>query len=99
MVPYFTKNFAPLIGLLKVLTFGPGEEIFGFETVPTMFYVVKHGRVKFEDKRLAQTGQSGSTQSTAMIRVEGEWFGFESLLCGPYAEMTHEDLLRRSITG
>lgn len=32
-----------------------------------------------------------------MIKVEGEWFGYESFICGPYASMTQEQLLNQSI--
>ena len=79
---------------MTIRTYGAGEVIFDFESVPTMFYVIKSGRVRFEDNRLfaekllAEQVRPGSGVETSLIKVEGEWFGFESFLCGPYATMT-----------
>ena len=73
--------------------------------MPTHFYIVKQGRVRFEDARLMDGGTRKSNQGSMssrkdptakdshLIKVEGEWFGYETFVCGPYATMTHQDLL------
>ena len=95
MTPFFTRDFFSLIGRLELKTYGPGAKIFGFKSVPTKFYVVKQGRVRLEDERLQSDGQQTGNdrqkepvaggQETQIIKVEGEWFGFESFICGPYS--------------
>jgi len=61
-----------------------------------MFYVIKQGRVKFEDQRLHH--HKGDPENS-FIKVEGEWFGFESFFCGAYPSMTRRDLLYLSMQG
>ena len=51
-MPFFTRDFSPLIAQLEIKTFPADAKIFDFKTVPTNFYVIKRGRVKFEDERI-----------------------------------------------
>ena len=61
-----------------------------------MFYVIKQGRVRFEDQRLTDASYAEG-RDTSIIKVEGEWFGYEAFICGPYANMDQRELLLLSI--
>lgn len=52
MVPFFTRDLFSLTSQLEIKTFEPEHKIFDFKTVPTKFYVIRQGRVRFEDERL-----------------------------------------------
>ena len=96
VTPFFTRDFFPLINQLEIKTFMEGELIFDFNSVPTHFYVIKQGRIRFDDYRVfkQEKGKSNKKDPQAkeshMTKVEGEWFGFESFVCGSYATMTQE---------
>lgn len=66
-----------------------------------MFYVIKQGRVRFEDQRLLDESyaEGHAGRDTSIIKVEGEWFGYEAFICGPYANMDQRELLLLSIQG
>ena len=52
VTPFFTRDFFPLINQLEIKTFMEGELIFDFNSVPTHFYVIKQGRIQFDDYRV-----------------------------------------------
>ena len=60
MIPFFTRDFFNLIGKLEIKTYAPGARILDFNSVPTRFYVIKQGRVKYEDERLVKIEQARS---------------------------------------
>ena len=93
LVPYFLRDFFPLLGEFEFTSFSAGEIIYDFNEVPTTFYLIKAGIVKFEDQRFE------AAKIPAMVRVKGEWLGFESFMCGAYAFMTREQLLDLSRRG
>ena len=96
VTPFFTRDFFPLISQLEIKTFMEGELIFDFNSVPTHFYVIKQGRIRFDDYRVFKQEKEKGIKKDAqakeshMTKVEGEWFGFESFVCGSYAAMTQE---------
>ena len=77
VIPFFTREYFSLIDLLSLKKYKAGEVIYDFNDVPTMFYAIKCGSIRHE----------GAT-TPIIKKVEGEWFGFESFVCGPYASMT-----------
>lgn len=104
MTPFFTRDFLPLITMLDIKTYQEGQVLYDFGSVPTHFYVIKQGRIKFEDYRLYSQGKSNGkkqggplAKESHLTKVEGEWFGFESFVCGAYATMTQEQLLQASL--
>jgi len=99
VIPFFTRDFSSLADQIVCKTFRPGQMIFNFDSVPTHFYVVRRGRIKFEAEQLYEEKQDQNSASTGLIKVEGEWFGFESFICGPYARMTQESLLKLATAG
>ena len=73
MIPFFLRDFSDLFNNLDVKTLPSHSKIYDFENAANKFFVIKKGRVKIEKTR------KGLNQS-AQIKVEGEWFGYETLL-------------------
>ena len=49
LVPYFLRDFFPLLSEFEFRSYAAGEIIYDFDEVPTTFYLIKAGSVKFED--------------------------------------------------
>ena len=60
--------------------------MYDYGDAPTDFYLIKSGSIRFEHRSFEEA------MIPAMVKVEGEWVGFESFICGRYKSMTHEQL-------
>ena len=76
MIPYFLRDFTNLLSDLEIKTLPPGTRIFDSNSVSRKFFVIKKGKIKLDDIKLSQIMGAGAEQT----RVEGEWFGYESLI-------------------
>ena len=79
MIPFFLRDFTCLFDDLDVKHFPSNYKIMDSDTISNKFYVIKKGRVKVEDLR-EEKQKKKDVSETEHIKIEGEWFGYESLI-------------------